>query len=338
MASAPHDAVSADGSEERARAQAVLERFRGDVSDRSLTLVGRLGDDACSPVAAQLGDGRPVVARFPFHLTLEAAVRVHQANFVLAHEMGAPELVLAAAKSVLPSSQPHLRVSEAIELAPAKALMVVEFAPAPFVGGHKTDRAALEAVPQATRVVAALLDFINLQMDRLPQNALFDGTGKVLLIDEDFTHGHIHPHGGTASIFFPGGAVGYDGATQQSLSDLPAPCQRLVQRLCDMSLAAVQEEYGLDELEATVLQARAARVVAVGLTQAICEAATLPPTLLLDGTIVKEPSSAAIYVMRGGTRWHIPDPETMRRLGFRGDQVKLVPDGSLVGVGRRVSL
>ncbi len=61
----------------------------------------------------------------------------------------------------------------------------------------------------------------------------------------------------------------------------------------------------------------------------------LPPPCsqtLGDGCLLEEASSPAIYLMEGGARFHIPDPETFQRMGLNPSSIEVVPDGFMAAV------
>jgi hypothetical protein len=55
-----------------------------------------------------------------------------------------------------------------------------------------------------------------------------------------------------------------------------------------------------------------------------------PVAELIDGTIARESSSAAVYGIFDGRRVHIPTPSALHIMGHTWDGVRVVPDGSLL--------
>jgi hypothetical protein len=51
-----------------------------------------------------------------------------------------------------------------------------------------------------------------------------------------------------------------------------------------------------------------------------------------DGTLVKERSHDAVYVVRGGQKRHITSPQRLVALGFSWGDVRVVPNGALAGI------
>jgi hypothetical protein len=51
-----------------------------------------------------------------------------------------------------------------------------------------------------------------------------------------------------------------------------------------------------------------------------------------DGTLLREQSSAAVYVMGGGTKRWIRSPDRFNQLNYDWNNIREVPDGALVGI------
>jgi hypothetical protein len=62
------------------------------------------------------------------------------------------------------------------------------------------------------------------------------------------------------------------------------------------------------------------------LAAAIAEAGSFPREQLKEGVAVKEKDHAETYLIHRGTKWHVPNPETMKLLGAK---VVEVPNGAL---------
>lgn len=73
-------------------------------------------------------------------------------------------------------------------------------------------------------------------------------------------------------------------------------------------------------------------VWAVAATQA--DAPPPPPCIdtLADGCLLKEENDTAIYVIWGGAKFLLPNPETFMALGFRPMSEQVVPDGRLAAI------
>jgi hypothetical protein len=67
------------------------------------------------------------------------------------------------------------------------------------------------------------------------------------------------------------------------------------------------------------------RVVPAGALKAV-------PTIPRDGTVLREWSSAPVYVMQGGKRCWIPSPQRLFDLGYNWSSVRVVPDGGLSSI------
>jgi hypothetical protein len=48
-----------------------------------------------------------------------------------------------------------------------------------------------------------------------------------------------------------------------------------------------------------------------------------------DGYLFQEAGSDAVYVVQGGSKYHVPNPDEFNALGYRWDQIETVPPGSL---------
>lgn len=59
-------------------------------------------------------------------------------------------------------------------------------------------------------------------------------------------------------------------------------------------------------------------------------ATSVEPIVTPDGTLLKERSNPAVYVVYGGAKFHIPSMEEFLALGFTWDAVHVQPDGALV--------
>lgn len=69
-----------------------------------------------------------------------------------------------------------------------------------------------------------------------------------------------------------------------------------------------------------------------GVVRVVPDGALAPvPAVPRDGTVVREMSSAPVYVMRGGQKCWIPDPTVLQRYGGWG-AVRVVPDRGLVSI------
>jgi lysophospholipase L1-like esterase len=51
-----------------------------------------------------------------------------------------------------------------------------------------------------------------------------------------------------------------------------------------------------------------------------------------DGALLKERTNQKIYVLYAGAKFYIPDPATFQTLGFREENVRVVPDGALAAL------
>jgi hypothetical protein len=56
------------------------------------------------------------------------------------------------------------------------------------------------------------------------------------------------------------------------------------------------------------------------------------PNVPYDGTLLKERSNLAVYVMRGGQKSHIPSEQRFVELGFAWEAIQVVPDGGLASI------
>jgi hypothetical protein len=54
--------------------------------------------------------------------------------------------------------------------------------------------------------------------------------------------------------------------------------------------------------------------------------------VLPDGTLLKERSTLAGYVVYGGAQFHIPYPDEFTALGYAGEHIGVVPDGELAHI------
>ncbi len=57
------------------------------------------------------------------------------------------------------------------------------------------------------------------------------------------------------------------------------------------------------------------------------------PPWMTDGSVVREASSAPVYLIFGGAKFWIPSPAELFALGFTWSDVQVLPDGSLASVG-----
>jgi hypothetical protein len=48
-----------------------------------------------------------------------------------------------------------------------------------------------------------------------------------------------------------------------------------------------------------------------------------------DGYLFREEGSDAVYVVQGGTKFHVPNPEEFEALGYKWDNIEVVPRGAL---------
>jgi hypothetical protein len=249
----------AAGHAPKSPVQAGLIRGRWGLRNLERTLRAQ----AVAPVQA-VGNGKVAQAEVaraaPSNLLLilrhppdvEQAVRLHNAYFLLAQQLGHSQLVLPSAQIRLPSGE----IVMATLHAPA------EFRPA----NQQPARSWLDHIPDQTRMVGALLDFLTGQQDRISKNILVNSSGEVRLIDHDFSFGHDNPFGYKRSRFFYRGKTGYTG---NPAAGLPPSALLLVQQLAAMPPETISGLYGLTPEEAVFLRGRAALVERFGLTGAI---------------------------------------------------------------------
>jgi hypothetical protein len=188
----------------------------------------RLNKDAVGPMGEEMGNSgiasaqegwlaqsnQHVVVRRP--KDLEQALIAHNTVFILAYQAGHPEIVLPAGVDS------------------GGTRMVLPHAGTSFVTGLDATEEELKAVPEATRVTSALIDFLTVQHDRFPKNVLVhiapEGGGAiaptaprdstkspVILIDHD---GSLAPQGLAQSEFFPRKSLGFT-SPQTSVDNLP---------------------------------------------------------------------------------------------------------------------
>jgi hypothetical protein len=61
-------------------------------------------------------------------------------------------------------------------------------------------------------------------------------------------------------------------------------------------------------------------------------ATSVEPLVTPDGTLLKEQSNPAVYVVYGGAKFHIPSEEEFLALGFAWEAIRVEPDGALVSL------
>jgi hypothetical protein len=208
---------------------------------------------AAASLARTLPKGQLVVVRSPQYL--RAANRWHQLYRHLASQAGENQLVPPAI----------------VRMTWGRWKMVMNHVGPGFVCGADAQPVLLRRVPNYTRIVAAVLDFICDHTDRSLRNVMVNHIGEVRLIDPDAAFGlRDWKNRGRKSAFFPGQPLGYI-PSPMLWHQLPDGIRELVARLSKLSILAVMSEYNLTRFEATQLQGKTRRILQVGLTRAIAE-------------------------------------------------------------------
>lgn len=204
------------------------------------------------------------------HFDAELAVVRHRAVASAAEAMGAGDMVMPAA---LVDSKAAL--DEATKVMPAltdrkngvtSLMFVTRSAPSGAVPAYAQDPKVLAKVKEGDRLTGAALDFLHANDDRHDGNVLVDGRGRLTLIDHDSTGGD----GAAASVFFPGGGLGYS-SRQRALADLPKALRAHVAEIAEADVAALAEKYDLEENAAAAMKARAQAVARSGLDGALAK-------------------------------------------------------------------
>jgi hypothetical protein len=257
-----------------------------------------------SVLAGRTAQGRAVVVRKV--ADPECASRLHNAFFILAHQIGAGDLVLPA--TTVSSGQL------------GGTAMVTAHAGSAFQPGNRAPADWLTRVAEEVRIKAALLDLLTAQQDRISKNLMVSARGEVRLIDHDFSLGHVHEWN-HPSLFFPGRKLGYDPA---SLHDLPGPLRQLTTAIATADTAELMRRYGLDRAEARLMRARAQDVQRLGLTGAISALRSTGQRPLLLLASAMSVHSRAGYLRTGDTVKAIPGQSQPNHLVF-GPYLRYAP-------------
>ncbi len=199
---------------------------------------------------------------------VDDAVTKNQVFQIMAAQFGEPQLVPAAGVSASSSATNALTST--------RSVMVMEHAGADFVDGDQVgktlSRNRLLALPERTRLAAALIDLLTEHQDRRARNVMIktDGT-QVRLIDPDVALGtRFKKHPSYASVFFPGGMLAY-AKSVAAFSDLPGDLMEVVSEIASSSSESLARAYRIDNSQARIVLHRAQRVQEVGLDHAIAE-------------------------------------------------------------------
>jgi hypothetical protein len=123
---------------------------------------------------------------------------------------------------------------------------------------------------------------------------------------------HVVPDGSLASI--PN--VPRDGTLVRELSSAPV---YLIEGGAKFWVPSPQELYAMGYNWSEV------KIVPDGSLSSI-------PNIPVNGTLVRELSSAAVYVIFGGAKFWIPSPQELYAMGYNWSEVRIVPDGSLASI------
>jgi hypothetical protein len=246
----------------RVRADRKLRAFHRSVQGKLLYEVRPLGNGCVASVCSAIEpvSRQALIIRRPPRVT--RSVRLHNALFKLAEQLGRGEMVpLATEMTTLP---------EQTGVPGNFAVMITEHAGPAFVAANHLPAEWQARIPEPTRVLAALLDYLSRQQDRMRKNLMIDESGEIRLIDHDYSLGHNNPFTSlrVTSLFHPGRTLSYR-SRQDSFDDLPAEARELCDYLHAFSVAELAAIYGIKDAEAQVLSTHARRVRKLGLTLAM---------------------------------------------------------------------
>jgi hypothetical protein len=236
---------------------------------------------AAGAKVALLTTGDRVVVRKPRHL--DEAMRRHLTHYLLAYEARVGHLVLPA--GIGPYRENQRR-------------MFVEYAGDEWKSGRDAPLRWFKRVPDSDRVMAALIDLLSSQDDRIDKNVIVRRDGGLRLVDQDRIAIRL------PSVFFPGAVLGY-ASKQDRFSDLPGRAQLLVEFISRSLLRNLERWYRLPTEEAGELRYAARDIRLNGLTRAI-ERRLLECARCVDFEKEAEAMPTVLVPMYSPSRWLTP--------------------------------
>lgn len=194
------------------------------------------------------------------------AERSNNLMFVLATQMGAPDVVLPSLVLPKPSRMQRWVDNETVMVFPHAG---PGFKSAGMWTDIRNDNVA--KIREDDRLTAAVLSFLTRHNDARPNNTLVNDQGDIRFIDHDQVLGRpvwYWADGPVADDYFKGGLLGYT-SDQSSYAQLPERIRVLIDGLSSMSNGQIMAMYNCTEAEAGILGEQARRIQELGLDEAI---------------------------------------------------------------------